>query len=220
MMIFFNLDPVTVTPTSSLHHYTRITIVIPSVERGFLYHPIVEDYFSGFIMHCKGWKSVYYDPSRPAFVGSATISFNDTMIQNLRWSSGLLEVSNPWFIVFAISYISSLSQHLSEVLLCGDSLRTWWNEQRNWMIKSVASYSLSCLNVFMKRIGKREANFMLTSKIIDEEQVQKYKKGIFDFRGSKLFLVILATLGILNIVSLFGGLAGVISKASYDDMFV
>ncbi|KAJ4968869.1 hypothetical protein NE237_015570 [Protea cynaroides] len=228
-------------------------------------------------MHCKGWKSIYYEPSKTAFLGSSTISFNESMIQNLRWNSGLLEVglssfcpiiygvsrmsipqamaygyyafqplysfpllcyatipqlcllngvslypkvSNPWFIVFAISYISSLSQHLSEVLLCGDSFRTWWNEQRNWMIKSVASYSFSCLDVFMKRIGIRKANFILTSKVIDEEQVEKYKKGIFDFQGSKLFLVILATLVTINMVSLFCGLARVISEASYDDMFV
>ncbi|KAJ4969067.1 hypothetical protein NE237_015768 [Protea cynaroides] len=239
--------------------------------------PMVEDYFSGFIMHCRGWKSVYYEPSKPAFLGSSTISFNESMIQNLRWNSGLFEVclssfcpiiygvsrmsipqamaygyyafqplysfpllcyattpqlcllngvslypkvSNPWFIIFAISCISSLSQHLSEVLLCGDSLRTWWNEQRTWMIKSVVSYTLSCVDVIMKRIGIREANFMLTSKVINEEQVEKYKKGIFDFRGSKLFQVILATLVTINMVSLVGGLARVVFEASYDDMFV
>ncbi|XP_042499366.1 cellulose synthase-like protein G2 isoform X2 [Macadamia integrifolia] len=245
-------------------------------QRGFLYHSIVEDYFSGFIMHSRGWKSVYYEPSSPAFLGSATITFNESMIQNLRWNSGLLEVglssfcpiiygisrmsipqamgygfwafqplysfpllcyatipqlcllngislypkvSNPWFIVFAIIYISSLSQHLLEVLLCGDSLRTWWNEQRNWMIKSVASYSFSCWDVFMKKIGIREANFMLTSKVIVEEQVEQYKKGIFHFKGSKWFLVTLATLVTINMVSLGGGLARVMSEASYDDMF-
>ncbi|XP_042518421.1 cellulose synthase-like protein G2 [Macadamia integrifolia] len=245
-------------------------------QRGFLYHSIVEDYFSGFIMHSRGWKSVYYEPSSPAFLGSATITFNESMIQNLRWNSGLLEVglsrfcpiiygvsrmsipqamcygyfafqplysfpllcyatipqlcllagislypkvSNPWFIIFAIIYISSLSQHMLEVLLCGDSLRTWWNEQRNWMIKSVACYPFSCLDVFMKKIGIREANFILTSKVIDEEQIEQYKKGIFHFKGSKLFLVILATLVTINMVSLGGGLARVISEASYDDMF-
>ncbi|KAJ4968792.1 hypothetical protein NE237_015493 [Protea cynaroides] len=249
----------------------------PLIQKGFLYHSLVEDYFSGFIMHCRGWKSVYYNPSIPAFLGSATISFNESMIQNLRWNSGLLEVglsrfcpiiygvsrmsipqamaygllafhplysfplmcyatipqlsllngislypkvSNPWFVVFAISYISSLSQHLSEVLLCGDSLRTWWNEQRIWMIKSVVPFFLSCLDVFMKMIGIREANFMLTSKVVNEEQVEKYKKGIFDFRGSKLFLIILSTLVTINMVSLVSGLARVISEASYDDMFV
>ncbi|XP_042496114.1 cellulose synthase-like protein E2 [Macadamia integrifolia] len=246
-------------------------------QRGFLYHSIVEDYFSGFIMHSRGWKSVYYEPSSPAFLGSATITFNESMIQNLRWNSGLLEVglsrfcpityglsrmsipqamsygclafhslysfpllcyatipqlcllkgislypkvSNPWFIIFAIVYISSLSEHMLEVLLCGDSLRTWWNEQRNWMIKSVASCPFSCLDVILKKIGIREANFMLTSKVIDEEQIEQYKKGIFHFQGSKLFLVPLATLVTTNMISLLGGLAKVISEASYDDMFV
>ncbi|XP_043697953.1 cellulose synthase-like protein E2 isoform X2 [Telopea speciosissima] len=247
-------------------------------KKGFMYYSIVEDYFTGFIMQSRGWKSVYYNPSSPAFMGSSTITFNESMIQNLRWNSGLLEVSlssfcpitygvsrmsipqamcygylafqplyslsllcyatipqlcllngislypkvsNPWFLIFAIIYISSLSQHFLEVFLCGDdnSLKTWWNEQRNWMIKSVASYPFSCLDVFMKRVGIREANFMLTSKVVDEEQVEQYKKGIFHFQGSKLFLVTLATLVTINIVSLVSGLARVISQGNYDDMF-
>ncbi|KAJ4969065.1 hypothetical protein NE237_015766 [Protea cynaroides] len=226
----------------------------PLIQKGFLYHSLVEDYFSGFIMHCRGWKSVYYNPSIPAFLGSATISFNESMIQNLRWNSGLLEVGLSRFcpIIYGVSRMSIpqamayglLAFHplysfplmcyatipqlcllngislYPKVLLCGDSLRTWWNEQRIWMIKSVVPLFLSCLDVFMKMIGIREANFMLTSKVVDEEQDEKYKKGIFDFRGSKLFLIILSTLVTINMVSLVGGLARVISEASYDDMFV
>ncbi|KAF8401838.1 hypothetical protein HHK36_012784 [Tetracentron sinense] len=45
-----------------------------------------------FILHCNGWTSVYCQPSRPAFLGSATVNFNDIFIQQTRWNCGLLQV--------------------------------------------------------------------------------------------------------------------------------
>ena len=62
------------------------------LQVGFLYDSVVEDYFTGFTLHCKGWTSVYCDPSRPQFLGSGTTNLNDCLIQGMRWSSGLAEV--------------------------------------------------------------------------------------------------------------------------------
>ncbi|KAF8401837.1 hypothetical protein HHK36_012783 [Tetracentron sinense] len=45
-----------------------------------------------FILHCNGWTSVYCQPSRPAFLGSTTVSMNDIFIQQTRWNCGLLQV--------------------------------------------------------------------------------------------------------------------------------
>ncbi|KAH9682166.1 cellulose synthase-like protein G2 [Citrus sinensis] len=39
------------------------------------------------------WKSVFCNPSRSAFLGSATSSLNDTLVQGTRWNCGLLEVT-------------------------------------------------------------------------------------------------------------------------------
>ncbi|KAF8014563.1 hypothetical protein BT93_H0397 [Corymbia citriodora subsp. variegata] len=61
-------------------------------EVGFLYQSVAEDYFTGFTLHCKGWTSVYYSPSRPQFMGTSTTNLNDLLIQGTRWSSGLAEV--------------------------------------------------------------------------------------------------------------------------------
>uniref|UniRef100_A0A7N2LVU7 Cellulose synthase-like protein G2 n=1 Tax=Quercus lobata TaxID=97700 RepID=A0A7N2LVU7_QUELO len=60
---------------------------------GFLYNSVLEDYVTGFTLHCKGWISVYCDPLRPQFLGSGTTNLNDFLIQGMRWSSGLVEVS-------------------------------------------------------------------------------------------------------------------------------
>lgn len=60
---------------------------------GFRYGSLVEDYYTGFRLHCEGWKSVYCSPNRPAFLCEMPISLNDVVTQTKRWSIGLLEVS-------------------------------------------------------------------------------------------------------------------------------
>ncbi|XP_031255717.1 cellulose synthase-like protein G1 [Pistacia vera] len=62
-------------------------------EVGFMYHSLVEDYFTGFkSLHCKGWKSVYLNPSRPQLLGTSTTNLNDLLTQGTRWGAGLAEV--------------------------------------------------------------------------------------------------------------------------------
>ena len=60
---------------------------------GFLYDSVVEDVMTGTRLHCRGWNSVYYNPPRPQFLGSAPINLNDVLVQYKRWSSGLLEIA-------------------------------------------------------------------------------------------------------------------------------
>lgn len=71
---------------------------------------MVEDYFTGFILHCRGWTSVFCNPSRPAFLGSATTTLNDTLIQGTRWNSGLMEVAISRYcpFIYALSRMSLL----------------------------------------------------------------------------------------------------------------
>ncbi|KAJ4954092.1 hypothetical protein NE237_030924 [Protea cynaroides] len=62
------------------------------IKMGFRYGSLVEDYYTGYRLHCEGWKSVFCDPERPAFLGDVPISLNDVLGQIKRWSVGLLEV--------------------------------------------------------------------------------------------------------------------------------
>ncbi|XP_043695585.1 cellulose synthase-like protein G2 [Telopea speciosissima] len=59
---------------------------------GFRYGSLVEDYYTGYRLHCEGWKSVFCYPERAAFLGDAPISLSDVLGQIKRWSVGLLEV--------------------------------------------------------------------------------------------------------------------------------
>ncbi|KAF2285418.1 hypothetical protein GH714_004247 [Hevea brasiliensis] len=59
---------------------------------GFMYNTVVEDFLTGLKLHCKGWKSVYLSPARPQVLATSPTNLNDLLIQNTRWSSGLLGV--------------------------------------------------------------------------------------------------------------------------------
>ncbi|KAH9290245.1 hypothetical protein KI387_034362, partial [Taxus chinensis] len=58
---------------------------------GMLYDCAVEDVLTGFSIHCRGWKSVYYIPKRDAFLGCAPVNLNDSLTQQKRWATGDLE---------------------------------------------------------------------------------------------------------------------------------
>ncbi|XP_071740837.1 cellulose synthase-like protein G3 [Rutidosis leptorrhynchoides] len=59
---------------------------------GFRYGSLSEDFFTGLHQHCRGWKSLFFHPMRPAFLGDLPISLFDALNQNRRWCIGLLEV--------------------------------------------------------------------------------------------------------------------------------
>ncbi|KAG9152768.1 hypothetical protein Leryth_023564 [Lithospermum erythrorhizon] len=242
------------------------------MQIGFLYN-----YFTGFILHCRGWKSVFCNPSRPAFLGSAPTNLSVTLIQGTRWSSGLLEVSlsrfcpiiygikflplldcmcysylschplycipvwcfatvpqlcllrgipmypkvsSPWFILFSFVFVSPLAKDLFDILSSGGQIQTWWNEWRIWTIKSVTCYSYGSLDAFLKMVGLREADFLPTNKVADDEQVHRYEMGLFDFQAPMLFLAPLVSLILLNMASfLFGMVQVILGGFLLKDMF-
>ncbi|KAG5560309.1 hypothetical protein RHGRI_003562 [Rhododendron griersonianum] len=248
------------------------------LQVGFLYLSVAEDYFTGLVnLHCKGWKSVYCDPVRPAFLGASTTNLNDVLVQSTRWSSGLVEValsrfcpliygpkkmsalqtmcygelaffpfyffplwcfaiipqlcllngiavypeaSNWFFMVFSFVFLSSLSKHIQEVLSTGGSMRSWINEQRMWMIRSVTCYLYGSLDAIMKRLGMKEANFMTTNKVIDVEQTKLYQMGKIDFQTSIMLLAPLVILTIINVVSFVGGVTRAMVTGKFSDMFI
>ncbi|KAL0388467.1 UNVERIFIED_CONTAM: Cellulose synthase-like protein G3 [Sesamum radiatum] len=243
---------------------------------GYSYDCLLESTFTGYLLHCKGWTSVYLYPERPCFLGCTTIDMKDALIQLMKWASGLVQaglskfspltygmskmsalqsmcygyfmfthlfsiacllygivpqlsflygvplypkVTNPWFAVFAAVFLSSLSQHIYEVVSSGGSMRTMWNEQRIWMIKSVTACLFGCFDVLMKYVGMAKANFRLTNKAIDQEKLDKYEKGKFDFQGAKMFMIPLTVLVLLNLGCFIGGMKGLISGGDVKEMF-
>ncbi|KAH0641244.1 hypothetical protein KY285_037830 [Solanum tuberosum] len=228
-------------------------------EIGYSYSSLLESSYTGYLLHSKGWKSVYLYPKRPCFLGCSTIDMKDALVQLMKWASGLVQVglskyspltyglmskmplvqnmcygyfmfshflsipcflygivpplcflmgtpvfpkvTSPWFALFTTIFLSSLAQHLYEVLSSGGNLRTWWNEQRIWIIKTVTACLFGCLDVLMKWLGVAKANFRLTNKAIDEEKLRKYEKVVF------------------NVVCFIFGMKRLVLERNFEEMF-
>ncbi|WVY94097.1 hypothetical protein V8G54_033185 [Vigna mungo] len=61
-------------------------------EMGLRYGCPVEDVITGLSIQCQGWKSVYYNPPRKAFLGLAPTTLPQTLVQHKRWSEGDLQI--------------------------------------------------------------------------------------------------------------------------------
>ncbi|XP_062232170.1 LOW QUALITY PROTEIN: cellulose synthase A catalytic subunit 7 [UDP-forming]-like [Phragmites australis] len=90
--------------------------------------------------------------------------------------------SSPWLAVYAAVFASSSLQHLMEVVVAKRRLavRTWWNEQRFWMLNAVTGQLFACISVLLEQIGAGDVDFELTSKAADGKL---YQDGVFDFTG-------------------------------------
>ncbi|KAK4383905.1 Cellulose synthase-like protein E6 [Sesamum angolense] len=208
---------------------------------GFRYISVVEDYFTGFIMHCKGWISVYFDPSKPGFFGEIPISLGEILVQQTRWSVGFYQVtlSSPHsstlpntrhfsvprgfksiFIVFLFIFLSAQLKHVQEVFLTGHSIRTWSNEQRMWMMKALTSYLFAGLEVAMEKIGLTKTSFLPTNKVDDDQQTKCYQMGIYNFQAPARFMVPLCSLYMLNVGSLIIGFGRIMQSQKWGEMLL
>ncbi|KAK6161367.1 hypothetical protein DH2020_004748 [Rehmannia glutinosa] len=130
------------------------------------------------------------------------------------------QVSSPFFVVFLFVFLSSQLKHMQEVFSTGHSMRTWSNEQRIWMMKSLTSYLYATFDAIMEKVGLRTASFLPTNKVVDDEQAKRYQMGIYDFQVPALFMVPLCTLYILNVASLVIGFGRILHSQKGNEMVI
>ncbi|MED6175221.1 hypothetical protein PIB30_076386 [Stylosanthes scabra] len=61
-------------------------------EMGLLYGCSVEDVITGLAIQCRGWKSVFYNPKRKAFLGLSPTTLAESLVQHKRWSEGGFQI--------------------------------------------------------------------------------------------------------------------------------
>eukprot|EP00253_Pinus_taeda_P000831 PITA_00831 len=246
-------------------------------EVGMIYGSVVEDVLTGFVIQCRGWKSIYCNPKRNAFLGSAPNNLIDTLIQQKRWAVGLLELvfskfcpyvygigrtpiaqrmcysfyslwslssmylliyglvpglcmlrglslfpkaSCSCFFLFASLAVSAYSFSLIEFIWIGGSFKSWWNDQRMWLIKGVSAYLFALIEVAGKMFGVSEVGFEVTSKVVDSEAAKRYEGEIFEFGVTSAMFIPPATLVLINLISLVSGLARILREgnSTFDSM--
>lgn len=62
------------------------------VQVGFRYGSLVEDVYTSYRLHCLGWRSIFCNPKRGAFLGDVPTNLHDSLNQMKRWCMGLLDI--------------------------------------------------------------------------------------------------------------------------------
>ncbi|KAG4185356.1 hypothetical protein ERO13_A09G224000v2 [Gossypium hirsutum] len=150
---------------------------------------LVEDYKPGFI---------HDGESSRMLLEKANVLASCSYENQTSWGS---KVSDSNFNIFFIIFVSAILKSLYEVVTTGGQVRTWRNDWRIWMMRSVTSYFYGSLDVVFNKLGMKEASFLPTNKVIDDEHAKLYEMGIFDFRTATTFLAPLVTVILVNIAA-------------------
>ncbi|XP_019456035.1 PREDICTED: cellulose synthase-like protein E6 [Lupinus angustifolius] len=238
-------------------------------EMGLVYGIPVEDIATGLAISCRGWKSIYYNPERKAFLGVAPTTLDVALVQHKRWSEGMFQVffskycpfiyghgkinfglqmgycvyllwapmslptlsyvivspitllrgiplfpqlTSLWFLPFAYAFVATNAYSLGEALSCGSTIKGWWNLQRMRLIRRTTSYLFSFIDNITKKFGLSQTNFVITDKVVSEDVQKRYEQEVIDFGNSSnsIMLTILATVALLNLFGLVGGIMRIV----------
>ncbi|PIA25318.1 hypothetical protein AQUCO_11800010v1 [Aquilegia coerulea] len=132
------------------------------------------------------------------------------------------KVSDPWFKLFAFLGIASHAFSLGELMWAKGTIKMWWNETRMWMMKGTSSYLFAVTVIILKTLGISEPGFEITSKVIDEEALKRYKKEIMEFAVASPMFIPPTTLALLHLFGLLKTLTMAVKDGleGLDHMFL
>ncbi|XP_044497378.1 cellulose synthase-like protein E1 [Mangifera indica] len=232
-------------------------------EMGLLCGCPVEDIMTGLAIQCRGWRSIYYNPERKAFLGLTPTTLDQSLLQHKRWSEGDLQIlfssycpflhgrgniplklqlsyciylmwainslptlcyvfvpsicllrgialfpqiSSPWVMAFAYAMLANRAYSLGEFIWVGGTFKGWWNDQRMWMFKRTTSYFFGFADNIMRLLGFTKTAFVITAKVADEDTTKRFEQETMEFGASSPMFTILATIALLNLFTVLGGL--------------
>ncbi|KAG6427793.1 hypothetical protein SASPL_112040 [Salvia splendens] len=203
------------------------------LELGWIYGSITEDILTGFKMHCRGWRSIYCMPKRPAFKGSAPINLSDRLNQVLRWALGSVEIffshHSPllyghkegklkWLerfayistfasLFFIALFLSIFITGILELRWSGVSIEEWWRNEQFWVIGGISAHLFAVIQGVLKVLAGIDTNFTVTSKASDDEDFSE----LYAFKWTTL-LIPPTTILIINLVGVVAGISDAINN--------
>ena len=75
-----------------------------------------------------------------------------------------------------------------------------------WVLKRLTSYLYGTTDTILKQLGFSNLSFAITAKVTDEDIGKRYEQEVMEFGSSFPMFTIIATMAMLNLICLFGGL--------------
>ncbi|GKA07312.1 cellulose synthase-like protein G3 [Tanacetum coccineum] len=210
---------------------------------GFRYGTLTEDMYTGFRLHCEGWKSVLGNPKRAAFLGGSPSNLNDNLTQLKRWHTGFLEmffnkycpltygvrsmnplhaVSEDGFWLYAFLFLGAYGKEfLDFVVFFGTTTQRWWSYQRMWLMWGLSNFPFALLDWSLKSLGLPTSGFNLTSKVADEEQNRYTPRLDLVFGVESVLFFPFSVASLINLFSFVKGVViDVILNGKLEELFV
>ncbi|KAI3727754.1 hypothetical protein L6452_16374 [Arctium lappa] len=99
---------------------------------------------------------------------------------------------------------------LDFVVFAGGSTQRWWSYQRMWLMWGLSGYPFALLEWSLKSLGISTFGFNVTSKVVDEEESQRYKQGVFEFRVESVMFYPMSVAAVINLLSFVKGVMEVV----------
>ncbi|XP_077217186.1 cellulose synthase-like protein E6 [Tasmannia lanceolata] len=122
------------------------------------------------------------------------------------------KISSPWCIPFFYVITAKFAYSIGESLWFGETIKGWLNEQRMWMMKRTTSYLFALIDTVLKLFGFSESAFVITTKVADGDVLKRYEQEIMEFGSSSPMFTIIATLAMLQLLSMVGVVIRVVLK--------
>ncbi|KAL5972446.1 hypothetical protein ACLOJK_041701 [Asimina triloba] len=130
-----------------------------------------------------------------------------TCEENTSWGK---ETSSPWFVPFAYAIACKYVYGLGEELWAGETFKSWWNQQRMWLYRRVASYCFATIDTLLKLSGLGKSAFDITAKDTDEEVAKRYEQEKMEFGSNSPMFTVLATVAMVNLFCFLGSIKRVV----------
>ena len=118
----------------------------------------------------------------------------------------MFQVSSLWVLPFAYVFVAKNAFSVLETMNSGSTVKAWWNLKRMWLIRRTTSYFIAFIDSIKRQLGLSETTFVLTNKVVTEDAIKRYEQEIMEFGNSNIMFTILATLAMLNLFTLLGGI--------------
>lgn len=113
-------------------------------------------------------------------------------------------------------------QDFLDFTLAGGTVPKWWSNQRMWMMRGISCFPFASLEFALGCFGLSGFGFSVTSKVVEnEEQNQRYDKGMFEFGVASPMFFPVAMAAIMNLIAFSYGIIRILRDGiSYEDVFV